>query len=140
MEEFKGDKRTKAYKEWKAKFEKENANKSEGLGDTIAKITKATGIDKAVEFIAGEDCGCDERQEKLNKIFKYRKVECLTEDEYATLSKYFDNDTRIYDKFAQKELFTIANRIFKIRIIGCISCAFKSKVLRPLISVYTTYK
>ena len=28
MEEFKGDKRTKAYKEWKAKFEKENAKKS----------------------------------------------------------------------------------------------------------------
>ena len=45
MEEFKGDKRTKAYKEWKAKFEKDNdANKSKGLGDTVAKITKATGI------------------------------------------------------------------------------------------------
>jgi hypothetical protein len=33
--------------------------KSKGLGDTIAKITEATGIDKAVKFIAGEDCGCD---------------------------------------------------------------------------------
>lgn len=28
MEEFKGDKRTKAYKEWKAKFELENESKS----------------------------------------------------------------------------------------------------------------
>ena len=34
MEEFKGDKRTKAYKEWKARFELENQNKSKGLGDT----------------------------------------------------------------------------------------------------------
>ena len=25
MEEFKGDKRTKAYKEWKAKFDKQNS-------------------------------------------------------------------------------------------------------------------
>ena len=29
--------------------------KSKGLGDTIAKITEATGIDKLVKFVAGED-------------------------------------------------------------------------------------
>lgn len=45
---------------------------SKGLGDTIAKITKATGIDKVVEAIV-EDCGCKERQEKLNKLFPYKK-------------------------------------------------------------------
>ena len=38
------DKRTKAYKDWKANQEKA----SEGLGDTIAKVTEATGIKKAV--------------------------------------------------------------------------------------------
>ena len=36
------------------------AKQSEGVGDTVAKITKATGVDKLVKFIAGEDCGCDE--------------------------------------------------------------------------------
>ena len=41
--------------------------KSKGLGDTIAKITKATGIKAVVKFIAGDDGGCDERQEYLNK-------------------------------------------------------------------------
>jgi hypothetical protein len=46
MEEPK-DKRTKAYKDWK----ENQAKESKGLGDTIAKITKATGIDKAVKFI-----------------------------------------------------------------------------------------
>ena len=69
------DKRTKAYKDWKANQEKA----SEGLGDTIAKITKATGIDKAVKFIAGEDCGCDRRKEVLNKLFPYNRPNCLTE-------------------------------------------------------------
>lgn len=140
MEEFKGDKRTRAYKEWKAKFELENSKKSKGLGDTVAKITKATGIKKVVKFIAGEDCGCDERQIALNKAFKYRDVKCLTEDEYNTLSKYFNEDRVIYDKYAQKELLPIAQRIFSIRITGCTSCAFKSKVLNPLMSVYSTYK
>ena len=34
-------------------------NKSKGLGDTIEKITKATGIKKVIEKVTGEkDCGC----------------------------------------------------------------------------------
>ena len=72
------DKRTKAYKDWKANQEKA----SQGLGDTIAKVTEATGIKKAVKFLAGEDCGCDERQERLNRVFKYKNPECLNEQEY----------------------------------------------------------
>jgi hypothetical protein len=43
--------------------------KSKGLGDTIEKITAATGIKKAVEFAtksSGKDCGCKARKEKLN--------------------------------------------------------------------------
>ena len=71
MTEFKGDKRSKEYREWK----KNHANASEGLGDTVEKITKATGIKKAVKFLAGEDCGCDERKEKLNEMFRYKKPE-----------------------------------------------------------------
>ena len=66
MTEFKGDKRSKAYKEWKKNHEKA----SSGLGDTVEKITKATGIKKAVKFLAGEDCGCDARQEKLNTLLQ----------------------------------------------------------------------
>ena len=46
MDEFKGDKRTKEYKEWKV---------SQGLGDTIEKVTEATGIKKAVKWAMGED-------------------------------------------------------------------------------------
>jgi len=49
---------------------------SRGLGDTIAKITEATGIKKVVDTIAeatDTDCGCSARQEKLNEVFPYKK-------------------------------------------------------------------
>lgn len=46
---------------------------SKGLGDTIAKITEATGIDKVVEAVVGDDCGCKERRAKLNKLFPYKE-------------------------------------------------------------------
>jgi hypothetical protein len=42
---------------------------SKGLGDTIEKITTATGIKKAVETVSkatGSGCGCGKRKEKLN--------------------------------------------------------------------------
>ena len=48
--------------------------KSKGLGDTIEKVTKATGIKKVVEKVAGEKgCGCGERKETLNRMFPYKK-------------------------------------------------------------------
>mgnify|MGYP003117787156 FL=1 len=48
--------------------------KSKGLGDTVAKITKATGIKKVVDTVAkatGKNCGCNKRQETLNRFFPY---------------------------------------------------------------------
>ena len=46
-------------------------NTSRGLGDTVAKITHATGIAKIVKIIT-PNCGCDERQEWLNKKIPYK--------------------------------------------------------------------
>ena len=43
--------------------------KSKGLGDDIAKFTKATGIDKLAKKVLGDDCGCEERKQKLNQMF-----------------------------------------------------------------------
>ena len=48
--------------------------KSKGLGDTIEKITKATGINKvvnAVSKVTGKDCGCNKRKQTLNTMFPY---------------------------------------------------------------------
>lgn len=47
--------------------------KSKGLGDTIEKINLITGIKTIVKKVVGKDCGCDERKEKLNKMFPYKK-------------------------------------------------------------------
>ncbi len=49
-------------------------HKSKGLGDTIEKFTKATGIKKAVDTVAkaaGGDCGCGKRKDTLNRVFPY---------------------------------------------------------------------
>jgi len=49
-------------------------NKSKGLGDTIAKITEATGIKKVVNIVSeavDKDCGCEKRQSTLNRLFPY---------------------------------------------------------------------
>ena len=49
--------------------------KSKGFGDTIAKITHATGLDKVADKVAKmagkEDCGCGRRKDILNEIFPY---------------------------------------------------------------------
>ena len=49
-----------------------------GLGDTIARATKATGIDKFAEQVANGlnipgGCGCKKRQAYFNKIVPYGK-------------------------------------------------------------------
>jgi|TARA_B110000908_G_C10146510_1_gene399304 hypothetical protein len=49
---------------------------SKGLGDTIEKITTATGIKKLVDTVSKarkKPCGCNQRKEKLNKAFPYTK-------------------------------------------------------------------
>tara|TARA_R110000822_G_scaffold29350_3_gene86488 strand:- start:1185 stop:1607 length:423 start_codon:yes stop_codon:yes gene_type:complete len=112
MENFKGDKRTKEYKDWKAEFEAKQSTGSKGLGDTIEKITEATGIKKAVKFLAGEDCGCDARKTKLNEIFRYNQPECLTEIEYNYLSEIFRVGSTTIPSAQQMKMNTIYNRVF----------------------------
>lgn len=50
---------------------------SRGLGDSIEKFTKATGIkavaDKVAKALGQKDCGCDERRDSLNRVFPYKK-------------------------------------------------------------------
>ena len=66
----------------------ETSTKSKGLGDTIEKITTATGIKAAVKAVVVDQCGCDERKEKLNNLFPYkREPECLTDDERTVIKR-----------------------------------------------------
>ena len=129
------DKSSKEYKQWKANYKKE----STGLGDTIAKITKATGIDKVVKFIAGEDCGCDERQEALNKAFRYKRPKCLLENEYEYLNEWFSKHKSVVSPREQKDLLKIYNRVFsdKKQTTSCGSCI--RAITNELNTLYKTY-
>lgn len=132
------DKRTKAYKKWKANEEKSKLN----LGDKIAAVTEATGIKAAVKFVFGEDCGCSERQETLNKevnkLFGSKHVEPLTEEEYIYILEVMDkrgvshNDQiamiRIYERVFQKKFTT-----------SCTSCSFMANIYKPLEKLINAY-
>ena len=42
------------------------------LGDAVADLTQVTGLDKVAQLytnLTGKDCGCQSRQEKLNRLF-----------------------------------------------------------------------
>jgi hypothetical protein len=93
--------------------EEELKHESKGLGDTVDKITTATGIKRLVKFIAGEDCGCNERKEKLNKMFPYQKPLCLTEDEYDYLTHYFATCGNSIKVSQQEVLLKIFNRVMR---------------------------
>ena len=100
--------------------------KSKGLGDTVEKITKATKIKQATDWIfdkLGKDCGCDARKKKLNSMFPY-KVECLNEEEYIYLKGFFNINKNIVNNIEQKELLTIHNRVFNTnkKPSSCGSC------------------
>jgi len=55
------------------------SQESKGLGDTVEKITTATGIKKVVHAVAKaigkDDCGCEERRKRMNKAFPYNNNE-----------------------------------------------------------------
>ena len=55
------------------------SKKSRGLGDSIEKITKFTGVKSFTQVLANngvfgpkKDCGCNKRKETLNKMFPYK--------------------------------------------------------------------
>ena len=53
------------------------SNKSKGLGDSIEKITKMTGISNLAQMgakaLGNKDCGCAKRKNNLNRLFPYNK-------------------------------------------------------------------
>lgn len=132
------DKRTKqykAYKEWKAKREAA----PEGVGDTLEKVFEATGVADVVKFIAGEDCGCAERKDRLNKLLPFRNPECFTEDEYVWLSDYFSERVTSVNINEQTKLVNIYNRVFhkRERLSRCSSCV--RRIYNDLKKYYDSY-
>jgi hypothetical protein len=122
MKEFKGDKRTKAYKEWKAKYDAKPA----GLGDVVEKVTKATGIKKVVEAIT-DDCGCEERKERWNKAFSFKMRNPLTQEEYELIRMAIDTKKNRFTAEEQEHYKAIFERVFE-RKVSCTPCSFASTI------------
>ena len=138
MTKFKGDRRTKQgktdYEQWK----KNHSEASKGLGDELQKFTEATGIKALVKFVAGNDCGCDERKDILNYLFPKHQPNCLTEDEYNYLSENIHLETVKPEE--QKALLKIYNRVFNENrpLTGCNGCFF-SGVMKKLQRLFREY-
>ena len=101
--------------------------KSKGLGDTVEKITKATGIKKVVEAVSeatGLDCGCEGRKEVLNKLFPYKKTECLTDDDSEWLANFFLTTNNQLTPKQQNRIIEIYKNVFNqiIQPSNCGSC------------------
>ena len=114
--------------------------KSEGLGDTIEKITEATGIKAAVKWLAGDDCGCEERKHKLNNLFRYKKPLCLQEDEYKWLTDWYAIDRQVMKPSEQRHMLSIYNRVFTSnqQVTNCASCL--REINTNMHKVYKTYE
>ena len=97
---------------------------AEGLGDTIETILEATGVAKIAKWVLGEDCKCEERKEKLNKMFPYNKPLCLTESEYEWLHNYYTEQKNTIDMKKQKEFLEIYNRVMQTKEVPttCSDC------------------
>ena len=87
--------------------------RSKGIGDDIAKLTSAIGIDKLAKKVLGEDCNkCEERRKKLNQLFPhFKNIRQFTEDEL----KIYDEVIPLIEKTKNitREQKPIINALYK---------------------------
>lgn len=108
--------------------------KSQGLGDSVEKVLKATGIDKVAKKVLGDDCGCEERKQKLNKMFPYSRQ--MSEDEIKIYEEVMSRTKDTITKQDQALLVKIYNKVFNKnkKPSSCGSCV--KNTLNQLKKVY----
>ena len=98
------------------------ANEDKGLGDSLARLFKHVKVDKAVKSVVGEDCGCDARKHKLNKMFPTRQPLCMTEDEYHWWTHFKTvNDTTLAPMARMQSEFG-EFRVYVVEV--CLGCGW----------------
>jgi hypothetical protein len=110
--------------------------KSKGLGDSIEKALKVTGIDKVAKKVLGDDCGCEERRDTLNKMFPYNKVRQFTEDEQKIYEEVINRTKGTITGKDQAILVKLYNKVFNAnkKPSSCTSCV--QQTLAKLKKVY----
>ena len=136
MDNFEGKKTTKAYRALKNEL-LSLENESQGLGDTVEKVLKATGIAKVVKAIVGDDCGCNERKQRLNAILPYgtpKQIRCFTDEEIETYTEFY-NSRKENSWTAEQVSFLfqlyagVFNKRYNIKRM-CSSCMGTANILR----------
>jgi len=120
------------------------------LGDAVEAVTTATGIKAIVKHMIGEDCGCDERKEKLNEwgnkiqdkistFFRRNNIKTLTPEEYEYLDTFFSRPRLTMKPSEQYRMLEINNRVFsqKLEYSTCGSCV--QSMVNQLKHVYDAY-
>lgn len=148
------DKRKKEYKQYKTWLKIKNEQVVEpieiknevGLGDVVEKITEATGIKKAVKKLFGEDCGCENRKQKMNSSLSYfskRRGNPLEANEYEFLvGTYFNKKQgEKHNRSEMEQMQKIFNRVFnyspRTKFKTCGSCVTgMEKNLKKVLEYY----
>lgn len=114
--------------------------KAEGLGDTVEQVLEVTGVAKVAKWLLGEDCGCEERKEKLNKMFRYERPLCLEQHEYEIISEEKLLEKNTLRPSEQMQIIKIYNRIFRQNqaMTNCGSCM--REVVNKMKLVFNEYK
>ena len=89
--------------------------KIKGLGDAIATVTDALGI---------EQCdGCKKRQDKLNKLIPFGTKD-LTDYQKEYLQSFFSNEPNELTPQQQKDLIGIYFDVYQIKpFVPCTGCS-----------------
>jgi len=123
------------------KKKKPRKQPKKGVGDIVEDVLEKTGVAKVAKFVLGEDCGCEERKEKLNDLFRNRnKPECLLEDEHKWLENWFSIERNQIKPSQQDELLKIYNRVFHVKQnpTNCPSCI--RDIINTMRRIYLTYE
>lgn len=85
----------------------ESPEESRGLGDTVAKFTKRTRLDR----LSGSSCGCARRQAALNRRFPYNKRQAIVPDDRPSDAP--SPTSRARSKLSRNNYRNIDGKMFK---------------------------
>ena len=108
-----------------------------GLGDAIASITKATGLDKLVK----KDCGCQERQEFANRPVTYVMIKkgTMNDDLLRKWEELGIENKKNLSPDEQKLILSMYNTIFQSNISYCAGCSNGAKYKTYIVRIQGVY-
>ena len=95
-----------------------------GLGDKVEEFLEKTGIAKVAKVVLGNDCGCKERKEWLNKPFPYVMINkgTMNDDQVEKWKAWKEVPVKTLKKDDQEFIISLYNSVFQTNIQPCIGC------------------